>query len=156
VEVGGVVNGALSVATPVEICLSAVVKETGFDLFDVSFLAHHLSHEGFLNFTSHLHHGVSSFLGVFSEFREFVASNLFIEVKGAVGWLGTSSHESFGWWIRGEGSVLVGEAWGELIWVAVGSWLNPLGEIFSHFTDILDDSSLVYCNIIDHWFGGSV
>lgn len=153
----GVEISAFLVATPSDVSLSGVFEESLSDGFHVFLLRIHLTHYGFGNFAGHLFHGSLSFLGFFEGLSQFVSSNSSVKVKIAFGVSGAMTHESFGWWSRCESSILlISKALSEFMRVAFRTWFNPLGEIFKSFSSIMDNSSLMSCNIINSLFSSTV
>lgn len=151
VHSGGVVDGALVFASPVNQSSSGIVEETGLDTLNVSSLASHFSNERSLNFSGHLLHGSLSSLCVSHGSLDMVCSNTFVEVKGAVRVSGTSTlGENNLWWLRGEGSVFSSEAGSKLVRIALGIWLNPSNEFTDSLGAVSNNSGLVLGNIIDH------
>jgi hypothetical protein len=155
-NVGGVVDGTFSIASPVNQSFSGVVEEAFLDILNVRKLASHFTDDRSFNFSCHLLEGAFGFMGISSHNLEMSSSNSLIKVKGAVGVSGASAHESFSWWSRGESSVFLGKALGILVVVTVIKWLDPLSESFKCMDTFFNDSSLMLGNIIDSIFGGSV
>jgi hypothetical protein len=156
-EILGVEISAFLVTTPSDVSLSGVFEEFLSNGFHVFHLGIHLTHDGFANFVGHLLHGSVGFLSLFEGFSQFVSSDTSVKVKITFGVSGTLTHKSFGWWSRSEGSVLlIGKAFSEFMFLAIRTWLNPLGEIFKSFGSIMDNSSLMSSNIINSLFSSSV